>query len=69
MGPTGPFAARYHLRYRTGNRYPIALLRDFVMLLDGVPVPDANSLLAPLSRRTIKRVAEQTSDARELKSA
>ena len=56
-GPTGPFAALYHLRFRSGGRHSADLLRDFVLLLGSVPVLDRNSPIAPLSRRPIKRVA------------
>ena len=56
-GPTGPFAAPYHMRFRGGGRYSADLLRNFVLLLGSVPVLDRNSPIAPLSRRLIKRVA------------
>lgn len=56
-GPTGPFAALYHMRFRANDDYPPELLRDFVLLLGSVPVLDANSPIAPLSRRQVRQVA------------
>ncbi len=56
-GPTGPFAALYHMRFRANHVHPPELLREFVLLLGGVPVLDANSPIAPLSRRQVRRVA------------
>ena len=59
-GPTGPFAALYHMRFRASDDYPPELLRDFVLMLGGVPVLDANSPIAPLSRRQVRQVALAT---------
>jgi hypothetical protein len=54
--PTGPFAALHHMRLRASEDYPSDLLRDFVLLLGGVPVLDASSPIAPLSRRELRQV-------------
>jgi HD-GYP domain-containing protein (c-di-GMP phosphodiesterase class II) len=56
-GHTGPFAALYHMRSPTSDDHPPELLRDFVLLLGGVQVLDANSPIAPLSRHQVRQVA------------
>ena len=49
---TGPFAALYQMRSDVEAGYRTELLRDFIVLLGGVPVGDPRSPIAPLSRGT-----------------
>ncbi len=49
---TGPFAALYQMRADVEAGFRTELLRDFIVLLGGVPVGDPRSPIAPLSRGT-----------------
>jgi hypothetical protein len=53
-GPAvGPFAALYQMRASTGQVFSMELLRDFVLMLGGVPVLSPHSPVAAVSRRAI----------------
>jgi hypothetical protein len=52
-GPAvGPFAALYQMRANTGQVFSTELLRDFVLMLGGVPALGPHSPVAAVSRQT-----------------
>lgn len=50
----GPFAALYQMRTAGGRAFSAELLRDFVLMLGGVPVINPDSPVASVSRRTAR---------------
>ncbi|MEZ4502212.1 MAG: HD domain-containing protein [Dehalococcoidia bacterium] len=50
----GPFAALYQMRAASGRAFSTELLRDFVLMLGGVPVINPDSPVASVSRRTAR---------------
>ena len=63
-GPAvGPFAALYQMRASTGQVFSMDLLRDFVLMLGGVPVLSPHSPVAAVSRRTPSAITQGRSDA------